>query len=40
MTEKVEAICREIVALVQQFCGGQLRYANLTEEGPVISLDA
>lgn len=35
---EVIAICRELSALVQQFCGGDTRYAVLSKENPSIVL--
>ena len=36
--EEVEEVCREIEALVRQYCGGQTRYEILKAESPRIGL--
>jgi DNA/RNA-binding domain of Phe-tRNA-synthetase-like protein len=35
---EIEGICKELMVLVQQFCGGQMRYEILTRENPRIAL--
>jgi DNA/RNA-binding domain of Phe-tRNA-synthetase-like protein len=36
--DEVEAACREVMALIEKFCGGQCRYEILSEENPRIRL--
>jgi DNA/RNA-binding domain of Phe-tRNA-synthetase-like protein len=37
-SSEVEAVCREVIELVKQFCGGQSRYEVLSRDNPSIRL--
>jgi DNA/RNA-binding domain of Phe-tRNA-synthetase-like protein len=37
---EVEEICREVVELIEQFCGGRMRYEILSRRNPRLSLNA
>ncbi len=38
LKSEVEEVCLELMELVQQFCGGQMRYEILTRQNPRITL--
>ena len=38
--DEVDKICREVMDLIQKYCGGKLRYEILSEENPEMELKA